>query len=142
MLFPYLRFLLPVLWIVVATVVALLLYRTSSAMVEQVVVRKASQKKIRLVGSVAIALVVFVLLWRSTPSTEMRPDDRLLGAPDVRRLNEAKQEYDLAWNRLEACSQLTVIAQCAAEMAEARAARHQFGRLYAEMLQAGKGPVP
>lgn len=138
--FPYLRYLLPIFWIVIATIVALLLYRTSTAVVEQVVHEEKARKRVRLVGSVAIAVVVFVLLWRTTPSLNVGPQDRILVAADVRRLESAKHDYDLALSRLDACSRITVVAQCASQLADARIARGQFDRIYAETLGEGDRP--
>jgi hypothetical protein len=138
--YPYLRYVLPIFWIVIATIVALLLYRTSSAVVENVVHEEKAQKRVRLVGSVAIAVVVFVLLWRATPSVNVAPDDRIVEAAELRRLASAKQEYDLALNRLDACSRITVVAQCGAELTEMRGARNQFDRLYAEIIGTREPP--
>ncbi len=138
--YPYLRYVLPIFWIVIATIVALLLYRTSSAVVENVVHEEKAQKRVRLVGSVAIAVVVFVLLWRATPSVNVAPDDRIVEAAELRRLASAKQEYDLALNRLDACSRITVVAQCGAELTEMRSARNQFDRLYAEIIGTREPP--
>jgi len=53
----FLLYLFPVLWIAAATVVALLLYRTSRAFVQHGSAGDSGTKRVRLVGSIAIAVV-------------------------------------------------------------------------------------
>ncbi len=117
---------MPVVWIVVATLVALALYKTSGAVVEQVVKSDAQQRSVRLVGSVAIAIVVFVLLWRVTPALDLAPGDVTIRKDRAVAISLARDNFDGAWTRLDACAEMTPPSQCVAERADMKAAADQY----------------
>ena len=107
-----LLYLLPVLWIVAATVVALLLYRTSRALVEHSSTGPGGTRRVRLVGSIAIAVVIFVLLWKATPPLVQDPATIRLTPAQERSLNERRVALIQAWSRYRACIDLPVVRSC------------------------------
>lgn len=129
----FLLYLFPVLWIAAATVVALLLYRTSRAFVQHGSAGESGTKRVRLVGSIAIAVVVFVLLWEATPS--LTPDAasvRLMPAQE-KALNERRVALVQAWGRYQACIDMPAVRSCPEQQADLDAAIRQ---LDSEYLQA------
>jgi hypothetical protein len=79
---------LPVIWAAVSTVVALLLYRTSSAFFSQTEKNKSGTRVIRLTGSVVIAAVAFLGMKAATPSQLLLGEDPGLVSVSVSQLDE------------------------------------------------------
>lgn len=71
----YLTLLLPILWAIVATSIGLLLYKSSKAVIEDLIVDEGRRSKIRLTGSFAIAILAFFAMKSATP------ENRLQGIP-------------------------------------------------------------
>jgi len=67
-----LTLLLPVVWILVATAVGLVLYRSSEALVEDMVSEKTRRQRVRLTGAFAIAIVSFFAMKLSTPDSRLQ----------------------------------------------------------------------
>jgi hypothetical protein len=114
----YFRALLPILWAAISTVIALLLYRTSSAFFEQEAKAADGTRRIRLVGSVVIAAVVFVGLWRVTPAavlTGAGRDQVAFGAQELRDLQATTGVMGDAVTRLEACDATQAVGGDCAE---------------------------
>ena len=63
----YVILMMPVLWVVVATIVGLILYKTSSAFFAESKKSKQSTRNLRLTGSVVIAAGAFLLMKFATP---------------------------------------------------------------------------
>jgi len=64
--------LLPVVWILVATAVGLVLYRSSEALVEDMVSEKTRRQRVRLTGAFAIAIVSFFAMKSATPDSRLQ----------------------------------------------------------------------
>lgn len=68
----YLTLLLPILWAIVSTTIGLLLYKSSRAVIEDLVVDEDRRSKIRLTGSFAIAILAFFAMKSATPETRLQ----------------------------------------------------------------------
>lgn len=68
----YLTLLLPILWAIVSTTIGLLLYKSSRAVIEDLVVDEGRRSKIRLTGSFAIAILAFFAMKSATPETRLQ----------------------------------------------------------------------
>ena len=126
----YVLYVLPVLWIAAATVVALLLYRTSEALVEHNSSSAGDKKRVRLVGSVAIAVVVFVLLWRASPPLVPNPSDVRLTRVQEEQLNARRVALTQAWARMQACLDLPAINRCPEQQSDVDVAIRQLNSEY------------
>jgi hypothetical protein len=119
----YFSALLPVIWAVVSTIIALVLYRTSSAFFMQNDVTKTRTRRIRLVGSVVIAALTFLGLRYATP-TPLLPDpagDRqVVRKADVAEATNAMNEMGDTFQSLESCIARSVVAQCPKDVADLR----------------------
>jgi hypothetical protein len=130
----YLSYLLPILWIAASTVVALALYRTSRALVEHTSPSGSGSKRVRLVGSIAIAVVVFILLWRATPPLGADPDALVLPPSAQHQLSVRRTAMSQAWARYQACLDLPGIERCPEERSDLNAALRQFNAEYNQSL--------
>jgi hypothetical protein len=63
----YVILMMPVLWVIVATIVGLILYKTSSAFFAESKKSKQATRNLRLTGSVVIAAGAFLLMKFATP---------------------------------------------------------------------------
>ena len=130
----YLPVLLPIIWAVVATLVALALYKTSKAFFEGRSANDGGQvRRIRLVGSVVIAAVTFGALWRVTPVQDIRnldPTSRV-EREYLAELEEAARALRIEKDRLEACRSMTELSQCASQV-------DAMGRLVDRVLSAAE----
>jgi len=136
----YLPYFLPILWIAAATVVALLLYRTSKAFVEHRTTSGPETRRVRLVGSIAIALVVFVVLWRASPSLDADPAAVTLAPAQLRQLDARRVTLAQAWMAYEACLDVPGVDRCPEEKGDVDVAVRQFNAEYAAMLSRGTKP--
>ena len=128
----YVLYVLPLLWIATATAVALLLYRTSEALVEhKLKTADGGTRRVRLVGSVAIAVVVFVLLWKASPPLIPDPSDVRLTSIQEQQLNARRVALTQAWARLQTCMDLPGISRCPEQQSDVDAAVRQFNAEYA-----------
>lgn len=117
----YIPIILPLVWVVVSTVIALILYRTSEAFFEQKVSGRHGAKRIRLVGSVVIAAVVFLGLARFTPVG--RFDEKVSNESRVSTAALDDQEEAIvgvrqAFEETKACSALASMSECQARITE------------------------
>jgi len=130
-----LPYLFPVLWIVAATIVALLLYRTSRALVEHSSTGAGGTRRVRLVGSIAIAVVIFFLLWKATPSLVPDPATIRLTPAQERALNERRVALIQAWARYRACIDLPTVRSCPEQQSAMDASVRQLDAEYRVALR-------
>lgn len=131
----YLLYLFPLLWIAAATIVALLLYKTSEALVEHRSGAEGDKKRVRLVGSVAIAVVIFFLLWKATPSLVGDPATVRLSPAGERSLNERRLALIQAWARYQACIDMPAVGKCPVEQDDMDQAVRRMDAEYRSALQ-------
>jgi hypothetical protein len=101
---------LPIVWAIVATIIALLLYRTSKALFDSESVPNIFAKQIRLTGSVVIAGLAFLGMKWSTPEDFIRTaasehDIRLQQRIDG--LIEATRNTETSIAELAACTEMS-----------------------------------
>jgi len=92
---------LPIIWVVVSTVVALLLYQTSKGVLQADQVLGIPVKNVRLAGSVVIFCVVFLLMRQST---SIETNAISVRRSDVEALNTTVTELERASVRLNTCA--------------------------------------
>jgi hypothetical protein len=110
---------LPVIWATAATVIALVLYRSSAAFFEHTRRKEGETRRIRLVGSVCIATIAFIGFWKATPSslqTGLPDDARAVRLVDIHNVTEALEQTNAALDSLFGCSALTPLSQCKSEL--------------------------
>jgi hypothetical protein len=115
------RLFLPVIWAFTGTIIGLVLYRSSAAFFEQTKRKEGEVRRIRLVGSICIAGVVFLGLWNATPASIQKgvPDDaKLVRRVEVQAAAESLEQANAAATALIACATITPPAQCRAELQE------------------------
>jgi hypothetical protein len=113
------RLLLPVIWAIVSTAIGLILYRTSSAFFEDTQQTQGSKRKIRIVGSICIAALAYIGLWRATPTSlqvGVPLDSQLVRQVDIHAAGESIQEAAAAVTRLEGCATIAPPVQCRREI--------------------------
>ena len=106
---------LPVIWALVATGIALALYKTSAALFDGTEGGTTSTKRLRLAGSVVIAALAFLGLKMSTPRSNLTqvPSDSVI----VRKalLNDIKTQGGYSHNAAQdvsACVDIAEPADC------------------------------
>jgi hypothetical protein len=121
----YLITLLPVLWAIVATAIALVLYRTSEGLFEEKIKSASTTRRIRLTGSSVIAALAFLGMAKATPERLMtsNPNDTvLLPVSDVRLLNDRMAIIEDQLMELEACVSVRGVQNCIAQLESLRTA--------------------
>jgi hypothetical protein len=96
--------LLPIAWASVATVIGLVLYRSSKALIQSVTTSEAKKRTIRLTGSVAIAALAFFAMKWATPAQRLTTTNAVIRG-DLDRLQRSYLEAEaaLAVNDIPAC---------------------------------------
>ncbi|MCF6368345.1 hypothetical protein [Rhizobium halophilum] len=122
---------LPVIWLLVATIVALILYRTSETLFEERAAKSTQGRRVRLTGSVVIAALAFYGLKTSTSTAAL--DVRTGYLP----VNEVRANL-LAQKLATAASQLHIANECAGHPAVVRDCRREIGIAHMELLQVQK----
>lgn len=116
-LMEFLRLGLPVLWLLVATGVAMLLYKTSEALFEEERRGEAATRRIRLVGSATIAAFAFVGLMYATKAVERPTGSKIVTAETIGDLRVRRTRAVQAVAELERCLDLAgMAAECRAEV--------------------------
>ena len=136
----YLRTLLPVIWLLVSTLIALLLYRSSSALFEEERASQGGVRRVRLVGSVTIAALAFLGVWRATPTSILTgQDDDHVGVATTQLVasHRAAAALDDAVNKIAACVTNAPIAQCPAERAQLAAAAQAVAAADLDLAKSG-----
>jgi hypothetical protein len=121
----YLITLLPVVWALVATLIAMILYRTSSGLFEQRVQKQTVTRRVRMTGSIFIAALAFVGLAKSTPPNVMTIESRdLVKVPvsEVRMLRDRVHYLENQLVELEGCAAIKGPQNCAEQMEGMRTA--------------------
>lgn len=108
------QYFLPILWTIVSTIVSLILYKSSSAFFESKRSREGETRRIRLVGSIVIAALVFLALWRATPAVKPTPLEAF--RPRIEEVGERAENVRQRLNLLKACAAMTAVSQCAREL--------------------------
>jgi hypothetical protein len=124
MIMEVVRLFLPVIWALVGTLIGLVLYRSSSAFFEQVKRKNGAVRKVRLVGSICIAAVVYLGLWRATPTslqTGVPDDSKLVPKQELRAAVEALEQAVAAVSSVEGCAAAAAASKCQSELATLRA---------------------
>jgi hypothetical protein len=114
---------LPVVWAIAATVVGLILYKTSAALFESKTTDKTRSKRIRLTGSVTIAALSFVGMWYATPSERLK-------SADMATLRAIAADIDRESLEMAACSSTRTC--CMQEVEKVRALAGQLVRTLQE----------
>ncbi|TAT71063.1 hypothetical protein [Rhizobium ruizarguesonis] len=107
------RVLIPVAWIVVSTIVGLVLYRSSKAFFTQK--DPQNSRQIRLTGSVVIAALAFIALWKTTPNemlVGMSEGKRLIAQDEISRAIRSTEQVVATFDRLVVCRKLSDLNQC------------------------------
>ena len=110
---------IPVVWALVGTLIGLVLYKSSSAFFEQTQKSEGSTRRIRLVGSVVIAALVFLGLRQSTPTpllTGVPGNSKLVRSAEILGLSEVADQADAAMLSLTGCASISRPDQCRVEM--------------------------
>ena len=115
---------LPVLWAVVAAVIALLLYKTSESVLKGLAI--PGIKGLRLAGSAAIFVVVFLLL-RSSTDTASRPQGQVVAPAELTNLRELAERVENDMVELNGCvATVDAIEPCADKVQQARGDAHRL----------------
>lgn len=137
-------FLLPVLWAGLAAGVALLLYRTSGALIEGDSLFGLPVKGVRLTGSVVIFLVAFYAVNRATTDVAaLRADPSRISVAksDVERLGELSQQVDSDAVDIAACPDMNLTAaECGRPIAALRVKTRDIQTIV-ERMNAGADPA-
>ena len=99
--------LLPIVWALVATGIALLLYKTSATFFESKEVNATRTKRIRATGSVVIAGAAFFGMWVATPSDHVKK---------LARLHDLAQDVDRASLAIGGCDASACQHACTPEV--------------------------
>lgn len=107
--------LIPILWAVLAAVLALVLYKTSTGVFGRDEVGKDATRKLRLTGSIVVAGVIFFGLKWATPS------QLLVGTSGSQSVKTATHNANIdavlqSLQDLDACAEITVPQQCRKEL--------------------------
>jgi hypothetical protein len=118
------HFAIPISWAIVSAALALLLYKSSGAVFEQsIVTSENNNKRIRLVGSIAIAGAIFFgLKWATPPMliTGQQSDAVSVSKKALSATTSKLDEAIAALDRLDACTAVTSIRGCKLETEEVR----------------------
>lgn len=101
--------LLPVLWAIVSCGIALVLYKTSKSVFEGDSLLGVPAKKIRLTGSVVIAVIVFLLIKQATPRENLLAlpkGSAILTQDQKRNVIGQSQELEAVLMDLNGCLQM------------------------------------
>lgn len=115
----YLITLLPVLWAIVSTAIALILYRTSEGLFEQRGTNKSTTRRIRLTGSVVIAALAFVGMAKTTPQHVMTIDPgdaAILPLSEVRLLRDRIAVLEDQFIELKGCVNVKGAENCVSQL--------------------------
>ena len=107
---------LPVIWVVVATIVGVILYKTSKIVLESASQSEARKRQLRFVGSAVIATVAFVGMQQATPEYQPLPaGSTILRTIDMHSLQELSREAYISRMELGACLSHHKFSECSAE---------------------------
>jgi hypothetical protein len=113
------RLFVPVVWALTSIILGLILYRSSSALFEQTQREEGSVRRVRLVGSICIAALVYLGLWKATPSALQIgiPEDAIsIRKVDIQGAIEALEEANASVSSLDACVAISSPTQCRSEL--------------------------
>jgi len=119
----FIRLFMPVIWALAGTIIGLALYRSSGAFFERTERKEGEVRRLRLVGSICIAAVVFLGIWEATPReliTGIPKDAKLIRIGDLRAVAEDLEQVNSAENSLRACASITPPKHCQAELDRVR----------------------
>jgi hypothetical protein len=124
------HFVIPISWAIVSAFLALLLYRTSSALFHQSIADKQEVRSVRLVGSIVIAGVIFGALKWATPEDLLRNTSADFKVISVSSVNAAYSASETAKNSLDkelACVAISPPQECRAEIENLRQSIENLG---------------
>lgn len=105
----------PLVWAIVSTVIALLLYKTSEGIFTHGGGEGDTKNRLRLTGSVVIAGCVFFALWKTTnPAVMQTGSEKSQGAQarTFQQIANEATEAQLALGELQACIQQVEQPEC------------------------------
>lgn len=111
----YLPILVPLLWVAVAVIAAMVLYRTSDSLFERSNISGTSKVRLKLTGSVVIAGCVYLLLWKTTGPTALETANDAANRTQARQLSEIAAlsvEHGTDLLDLRRCIEVDVSAEC------------------------------
>lgn len=117
------RFIIPLLWALVSAALALLLYKTSNGLFEQVSSDREQTRRIRLVGSIVLAAAIFVALKWATPEaivTGQLRGSAIIPKSKLHSSAGAMQGLRNSFDRLEACASISTMQDCRSEIDSVR----------------------
>lgn len=115
--------LLPIIWAIVATIIGLILYRSSEAFFEQSRSGDGNKRRIRIVGSITISALVYLGLWNATPESAAAgfgSEVFVISKNDFNSAITILNEATAAISRIEACTTVTSLSGCGNEISTAR----------------------
>jgi hypothetical protein len=115
----YIVIVLPIAWAIISTVIALLLYRTSDAFFEQQVPDEKGRRRIKLVGSIVIAGVVFLGLAKFTDMSqfsEIAANQQRVSRAALIEHRQAMTSLRNTYEELRGCIAIARKDQCDNEM--------------------------
>ena len=118
----YIILLLPVIWATTATIIGLLLYKSSKAFFSNELKNGATSKRIRLVGSVVIAAAAFLGMKISTPSAslDLQDEDEIqLNKSEMNQLVKNFKKLDRALMEGMGCYSAIDSSYCLLKLEEA-----------------------
>jgi len=108
--------LLPTIWAIVSTTVAVVLYRSSSAIFSGNELMGLPAKKVRLTGSIVIAIIIFLLIRGATPVENLivnSPDSLIMSRDQKVYLELASDQLEASIVDLNGCIAMESVANCA-----------------------------
>lgn len=106
---------MPIIWMLVAGALALVLYKSSGAAFEQTIKTGEDARKLRLFGSVVIAIVLFILLAHYSPTRtidEMAAGQARVNVLDIQRLDNELTRLNVASDELVTCVAISTVQEC------------------------------
>jgi hypothetical protein len=128
----YLVILLPVVWLLGATIVGLILYKSSEAFFEKRGQSANHQKRIRIAGSALIAAIAFLGLRESTPVDTLRvntPGTSLVRDADLMALVRTLQRIEDQLVVLRSCIAIDQRGTCGDQLTEVQKAAKEADAL-------------
>lgn len=134
MIKDYVVLLLPVAWALVATLIGIVLYRSSDAFFEQFSASKGQKRTLRLTGSIVIAALAFYGMKISTPEQNLvanAPGMLQVSSTELRSMENKVDENINDLIVLESCLELDQSGNCRNQLlllhSRLRELKHLFG---------------
>jgi hypothetical protein len=136
-----LTLLLPIAWAITATLIGLLLYKSSTAFFDQSTNANQQTKRIRLTGSVVIAALAFYGLKLTTPAERLlgsRKDMVTVDINALERVKDSSRTLDRAVLEVQGCVATTLDSTCERKITELKIQSTALVQTIANMGQKSK----